>query len=106
MRTVELGPGVVCIELQGELDLTRAYDFDRAVQAAERPDVQTVVVDLRGVTFLDSAGVARIIAARRRAERAGRRFAIVRGSRAVEQLIKLTALDQQIETVDDPQGVL
>jgi anti-sigma B factor antagonist len=106
MRTVELGPGVVCIELQGELDLSRAYDFDRAVQAAERPDVQTVVVDLREVTFLDSAGVARIIAARRRAERAGRRFAIVRGSRAVERLIKLTALDQQIEVVDDPHGVL
>ena len=106
MRTVELGPGVMCVELHGELDFAHAYDFDRDLQAVETDDVKTIVVDLRDVTFMDSAGVARLIAGHRRADRAGRRFAVVRGSRVVERLLRLTALDQQLEMIAEPQVVL
>src|SRR3712207_2211282 len=95
MRIEQLRPGVMCVEVTGELDLSRAYEFDRDLQSAEAPEVRTIVVDLRGVSFVDSAGFARILAARRRAEQAGRRFAVLRGCRAVERLAAMAALDHQ-----------
>jgi anti-anti-sigma factor len=58
------------------------------------------------VTFVDSAGLARIVAARRRAIRDGRRLVVVRGCRAVQRLFALTALDQQFEMVSDPKAAL
>jgi anti-sigma B factor antagonist len=106
MKTVELAPGVVCVELSGELDYARAYAFDREMQAVEEVAAVAVAIDLRSVSFIDSAGVARIIAARRRADRAGRRFAVVRGSKAVDRVLALTALDQQFEIVSDPRALV
>ncbi|SRR6266536_6556271 len=106
MRTAELGPGVICVELSGEFDLWQAYWFDRELRAIEEDDPTTLVVDPRGVSFVDSAGLARIIAARRRAQRAGRRFAVVRGCKAVERLFALTALEHEFEMVSEPEAVL
>ncbi|MEA2295436.1 MAG: anti-sigma factor antagonist [Solirubrobacteraceae bacterium] len=106
MKTVELGPGAVCVELSGEFDLTQAYEFDREVRSIEEQAGSALVIDLREVSFVDSAGLARILAARRRAQRAGRRFAVVRGSRAVQRLFALTAVDHQLEMINDPRAVL
>jgi anti-sigma B factor antagonist len=106
MKTVQLAPGVVCVELSGELDYAHAYAFDREMQAVEEVAAVAVAIDLRSVSFIDSAGVARIIAARRRADRAGRRFAVVRGSKAVDRVLALTALDQQFELVSDPRALV
>lgn len=106
MRIENLGAGVMSVEIEGEFDLSQAYTFDSEIKAVETPELRTLVVDLRAVTFVDSAGLARIIAARRRAHRAGRRFAIVRGCRAVERLFALTALDEQLDMVNDPRELL
>jgi anti-anti-sigma factor len=102
----QLAPDVVCVRLEGEFDLWAAYRFDRELRFIEQGAPATIVLDLREVSFVDSAGLARIVAARRRAERAGRRLAIVRGCRAVERLLALTALDRAIEMVPDPAAVL
>jgi anti-anti-sigma factor len=106
LETTQLDAHAVCVEVEGEFDLERAYDFDRKLRAIEDDGVRTLVLDLRGVRFLDSAGLARIIAADRRAAREGRRFAIVRGCRAVERLFALTAISRQLEMVSDPRAAL
>lgn len=106
LHTRELDAGTVCVEVAGEFDLWRAYDFDQCLQAIEAEGVDTLVLDLREVRFLDSAGLARIMAANRRAARNGHRFAVVRGCRAVERLFALTALDQRLEMVSAPDAVL
>jgi anti-anti-sigma factor len=106
MHTEQLQPGVVCLEVAGEFDMFRAYDFDQELRAIEAEDVTTLVVDLREVSFVDSAGLARIIAASRRASSNGHRFAIVRGCRAAERLFALTAVDQQLDMVSDREAVL
>jgi anti-sigma B factor antagonist len=106
IKAVQLAAGVVCVEVAGEFDLTRAYAFDQQLKAIETDDVTTLVVDLRGVSFVDSAGLARIMAARRRSQRAGRRFAVVRGCRAVDRLLAMTALEHQLELVNDPRSLV
>lgn len=97
--------GVCVVRCAGSLDLAHAYRFDDTVRHAERDAERCLVLDLRGLDLLDSTGVARLVAARRRAQRSGRRLALVRGSRAVQHVLQIAALTDHFEVVADPREV-
>ena len=62
------------------------------------------MLDLRSVRFCDSSGLASLLAARRRAKRAGHRLVLVRGSSAIERLLAVTALEDYFESGRPPRG--
>jgi anti-sigma B factor antagonist len=97
----ELEHGIVRFALRGELDLAHAYTFDEELKCVEEARPACVVLDLRELTFLDSCGLARLLAARRRARRSGHRLLLVRGSAAVQRLFALSAVDEAFEMVND-----
>jgi anti-sigma B factor antagonist len=97
----QLPSGAVRVGLRGELDLLHAYTFDAELRSVEETAPACIVLDLRELTFMDSCGVGRLVAAQRRARRAGRRLVLVRGGRAVQRLLALTALDEMFETVGE-----
>jgi anti-sigma B factor antagonist len=100
--TIEpLAGGAVRVALRGELDLEHAYTFDEELRSIEARRPPCVVLDLRGLTFLDSAGLARLLAARRRARREQRRLLLVRGGAGVQRLLALTAVAEHFETVSE-----
>jgi anti-sigma B factor antagonist len=101
-----IGTGAVSIRLRGALDLAYAYRFDDEIRHAERDASDCLVLDLRELDFVDSAGISRILAARRRARRAGRRLVLVRGSTAVQRFMHLAALTEHFEFVATPQEAL
>jgi anti-anti-sigma factor len=98
----ELGDGTVLIAPRGELDLAHAYAFDDQLRRVERGAPRCVVIDLRKLNFVDSCGLSRLLAARRRARRAGHRLVLVRGPAAVQRLLAAAALDDVFELVTDP----
>ena len=105
--TIEsLAPDTVCVTLSGELDFARAYTFDEQMRRLETQHPRSIVLDLRSLNFLDSAGLGRVLALHRRAARDGRRLVVVRGSRAVERLFALAALDVRLEQVSEPRAAL
>ena len=89
------------IGLKGELDLEYAYTFDEELLRVEALNPPCICLDLRELRFLDSCGLARLLAARRRARRAGRRLVLVRGPTAVQRVFALTAVDEAFEMVTD-----
>jgi anti-sigma B factor antagonist len=100
--TIEpLAGGAVRLALRGELDLEHAYTFDEELRRIEARRPPCVVLDLRALTFLDSSGLARLLAARHRARREGRRLVLVRGSAAVQRLMAITAVRDHFETVSE-----
>ena len=100
--TIEpLAGGAVRVALRGELDLEHAYTFDEEMRRVEDKRPSCVVLDLRGLVFLDSSGLGRLLAANRRAQRARRRLLLVRGSATVQRLLAITAVNQHFETVSD-----
>jgi anti-sigma B factor antagonist len=100
--TIEpLAGGAVRVALRGELDLEHAYTFDEELRRVEAERPPCLVLDLRGLAFLDSCGLARLLAARRRARRERRRLLLVRGTAAVQRLLAITALSEQFEQVAD-----
>jgi anti-anti-sigma factor len=82
----------VRIAPSGELDLATC-DVLR-VQLDELWEVgwTDVVVDLRGLTFMDSSGVQILVEHHRRATRTGTRFSIIDGSEPVSRVLELTGL--------------
>ena len=63
-------------------------------------------LDLRGLDFLDTTGLSRLVALRRRCRRTGRRLVLVRGSQAVQRLFAVTAMNEHFEVVRDPAELL
>jgi anti-sigma B factor antagonist len=100
--TIErLERNAVRIALRGELDLEHAYTFDEELKRVEALQPDCICLDLRELTFLDSTGLARLVAARRRSRKAGRRLVLVRGTAAVQRVFQLTAVDEAFEIVTD-----
>jgi anti-sigma B factor antagonist len=96
-----LPSGAVRIALRGELDLNHAYSFDEELRLVEVGRPPCIILDLRELTFMDSCGLGRLLAARRRARRAGRRLVLVRGTRTIQSLLSMTGLEEVFEIVGD-----
>ena len=100
--TIEpLAGGAVRVALRGELDLEHAYTFDEEMRRVEGERPSCLVLDLKGLSFLDSSGLARLLAANRRARRERRRLLLVRDSVPVQRLMAITAVGQHFETVSE-----
>ena len=103
--TSESQGGQTRVVLVGELDIASTEALERELEALEANSPGTLILDLRKVDFIDSTGLRAVIAADERARSAGRRFVVVRGSRAVERLFNVTQLDRRLEIVDDPSSI-
>jgi anti-anti-sigma factor len=102
---LERADGRVALELRGELDLETAPAFRERLAEAE-PGAQTLVVDLRRVTFMDSCGIGELVGAQQRAHRDGRRLVIVKAAGTqIDDVLHMTALDAEFETTTEAPGV-
>jgi len=104
--TVRRGQDRLILELQGELDLACAPQLDEALASANLDDSGAVVLDLRGVCFVDSSGLKAIFRARKAVHETGRRFAVTQGSAQVQRLLSLTRLVDHLQTIDTPESAL
>jgi anti-anti-sigma factor len=92
----------VSLALHGELDLETAPHFRERLADAEQ-GADTIVIDLRGVTFMDSCGIGELVGAHQRAHREGRRLVVVKGDDTpIDQILNMAKLDQTLETTADP----
>jgi anti-anti-sigma factor len=65
----------ISLRVAGDIDLATEPTLSEAIQkAVAADDVDTIVVDLAGITFMDCYGLSALIRGRRSASQAGRRF--------------------------------
>jgi anti-anti-sigma factor len=102
---VEEDEGVVTVSFAGELDISRADEVEREIERIESGNPATIVIDLRGLDFLDSTGLRLILGADSRARREGRRVVIVPGPERVHRVFRITLLDRRLEFVEDPTSL-
>ena len=89
------------VRFHGELDLSSAADAEAAIVSATAL-MQRVTIDLRGLDFIDSSGVALLVRAERRARRRGATLTVVAGAGPVTRLLQLCGLDRELAIVHDP----
>jgi anti-sigma B factor antagonist len=77
----------------GDVDLATVPPIDAAIEAAVRTvDVEAVLVDLSGVTFLDSSGISVLLRGRRLADERHLDYRIAGAQGPVRTVLELTGV--------------
>ncbi|RKT55363.1 STAS domain-containing protein [Saccharothrix australiensis] len=96
--------GVVVAEVRGGIDTENCRQVRDELFACLRADAGGLVVDLDGVGFFGSLGIAVLVEVWERAGRSGIPLAVVAGRRAVARPMRLTEVDELLalcQTVDE-----
>ena len=84
----------------GELDLATAATLESMLRAARERGLHRVVVDLRGLEFMDSTGLSLLTRWSLRSRAAGYEFAVIPGRERVQRLFDLTGLSPHFTFID------
>ena len=83
--------------LEGELDLHSGPQLERRVLEALGRGASTIVIDLSGVSFVDSTTIGILMRARKRLAPLRGRLLVVCSDQNVLRLFEITALDRMFE---------
>jgi anti-anti-sigma factor len=97
------GDGVTVVELTGEIDVDTAPRMRAALDAALRTGVP-VVIDMDGVTFMDSTGIAVLVSVNLRAIRIGTPVVLRAVPVRIRNLLGLLGLDEILTIEPAPDG--
>jgi anti-anti-sigma factor len=86
----------------GELDLDSVHRIESALEGLREEGCAHVVLDLRGLTFMDSTGLRLVIRWDNAAREDGFRFAIVPGREVVQRVFRLTGMDDYLTVAEPP----
>jgi anti-anti-sigma factor len=96
------GSGAAWVHVAGELDLATVSRLRHTLGEAQS-NARLVVLDLRELTFMDSAGIHAILDAATDARQAAGRLILVRGPAPVDRILTLTGACEKVEIFDlDP----
>lgn len=80
----------VAVVIVGELDLASVEELERAVAELIQAESGRIVVDLRGIDFIDSTGLSVLISLRNDAKRNGRALTLVPPASAARRIFQIT----------------
>jgi anti-anti-sigma factor len=99
---------VYLIRVEGELDLAGQPDLESVLADAELSEANQILLDLDGLTSIDSNGLQTLVRASRRSADNSNRLSVTRGTGEVARMFQLTMLDLTLpftEPAQTPAGV-
>jgi anti-anti-sigma factor len=102
---VSFRPNSWLIALHGELDVAGMPECEAAIRLV-RGGPESVTLDLRGLTFMDSTGVTLIVKLGALAREDDFDLFVVRGNETVQRVLVLSGLDVRLDMLDAPQPLL
>jgi anti-sigma B factor antagonist len=90
--------GTEILSLDGEFDLSNSAEVERRLSEAFGGAPTGVLVDLRGVRFVDSAMIEVLLRGLVRAHEQGTRFALIRPNTLVWRVFVLTGLSEHFRS--------
>jgi len=99
----ELSAGRAALRVEGRLDLVTARELRSAINEVVAHGSAHVVIDLAGVTFVDSSGLGALVAGLKSTRQAGGELRIAAPAEQVQMVLELTKLVRVLrpyETLD------
>jgi anti-anti-sigma factor len=95
--------GVTTMELTGEFDLGAEELFEEKLRVAVAGmPADHVVIDLRGVSFIDSSGIRSLADALSLAREHRIGLSVVRGGDRISKVLQLAGVENVLPLVDEP----
>ena len=95
-------PTIRMVKLSGDLDIVALPAANKLLRALDAADI--AIIDMRSVTYLDSAALGMLMAARERVAEAGGALRIVSADPRLRRLLTVTGLQQSVsvfETIEE-----
>ncbi len=102
-HTVTEDGDLVVVALKGEIDLEYSSQV-RKVLLDVIGDPHGIIVDMSGVSMIDSSGVASLLEAFQTARKRGKEFVLASVGESVSRVLKLARLDTVFKIADDVEG--
>ena len=98
--------GELCIAVRGDVDLYTSPDLRTAILKGVTKQAKNVAINLHGVTYMDSSGVATLVEGWKAASLQQLTFSLVMPSSPVMKVLQLSRLDTvfTIRGVEDCQA--
>ncbi len=106
ISTVDLGGGVACVAVGGEVDLHTAPALKTALAETIDRGSRNVLVDLSRATFIDSTTLGVLMGAVKRLRPAGGELAIACRDPNVRKVFAITLLDRIFEIFASPDEAI
>jgi anti-anti-sigma factor len=90
------GPDQVTLTAKGEIDLASVGLLESEINASLESGVDLLVIDLLGVTFLDSTGLRNLLSTHTKMEERGGRLALVVTGGPVMRLFDVTGIESSL----------
>jgi anti-sigma B factor antagonist len=97
--------GVALIYVEGEVDMHTSPNVRDTLLPYFKRDMKGIIIDLSGVTYMDSSGIATMIEGLQWSNREGGRFVLAGLSPTVMDVFVLTNLKDVFEFSADSQSV-
>ena len=94
------------VRVVGELDMATSSELRRRVEACLRTNRTSVIIDLNGLTHMDSSGLAALISAHQLTQERQGRLALVITSESVRRTVEVRGLDRLFTIVPDREEAL
>lgn len=98
--------GFPVLSVTGEIDIYTAPVFKQAVVNLVTEGHKNVVIDLSGVTFMDSSGFGTLLGATRRLRPSGGGLHLAGANSTIQRMLRLTRLDSIMQIYDDPEAAV
>ena len=96
------------VALRGELDLLTVSKVAEVLDGLEpqADGLRHLVLDLRGLTFMDVLGLKELIRQNEFARSNHHNLAVVRGTATIQRVLELTGVEDVLVLVDDPDDLV
>src|SRR5262245_9785370 len=81
--------GVELVAPQGEIDVSNVEELNQGLRSALARRPRQLLVDLTGVSYMDSAGITTLLHARQAMDRIGGELVLIGGSPFIRRLLRM-----------------
>ncbi len=98
-----MSSNIQVIEPIGILDSTKAEEFRQSVEDLLQNGAETILVDLKDITFIDSSGLGTLVVLLKKIRGLNRSLCLCSTNDQVRMLFELTSMDRVFEIYKDRQ---